>query len=399
MYIEKIHIKGIGGIKELTLEFHKGLNLICGTNGIGKTTILDCISNIFVRNRPNVKKNVNYDKGKFELELIEDNSEKKLLGYEITEFEPENNKDFINIAAKYSKSILVFKVFRNLEYNKLMNVSRDPDKSEEITAQDAYIGINASDIKNWFIQRYMWSAHKNMLTEQQINNLGKAKSCFNTLDNNVKFSRIIPDTFDIMIDTNQGEVYFEYLSSGYKSCVYILLGIIKEVEFRYKSPHIAIEDFNGVILIDEIDVHLHPQWQATLIKALKNLVPNAQIIATTHSPSMVQCAEPNEIIPLTFDENNNVIVREINISKYGFQGWSIEEILVDIMGMTNTKSSLYNETIKKFDHALDSEDLEKAMECYRVLEDMLHPSNPMRKILKIQMAGMGDSGNDKNTEM
>ena len=74
------------------------------------------------------------------------------------------------------------------------------------------------------------------------------------------------------------------LSDGYKSCIFILLGIIKEIEYRF--PDINAIDFNGLIMIDEIDVHLHPQWQAKLVSVLKETFPNAQIIATTHSPSV-----------------------------------------------------------------------------------------------------------------
>ena len=62
--IEKITIQGIGGITNLELPFKNGLNLICGTNGIGKTTILECISHAFIRNTTyKLKKNVNVQKG------------------------------------------------------------------------------------------------------------------------------------------------------------------------------------------------------------------------------------------------------------------------------------------------------------------------------------------------
>lgn len=57
-------------------------------------------------------------------------------------------------------------------------------------------------------------------------------------------------------------------------------------------------DFDGIIMIDEIDIHLHPQWQAKIVNVLKETFPNAQIIATTHSPSVLQTAKAEEIIPL-----------------------------------------------------------------------------------------------------
>lgn len=61
--ISRITIEGIGGITNLDLAFKEGLNLICGANGIGKTTILDCISHAFIQNSTQkLKRNVNYEK-------------------------------------------------------------------------------------------------------------------------------------------------------------------------------------------------------------------------------------------------------------------------------------------------------------------------------------------------
>lgn len=386
--IEKITIQGIGGITDLELPFKNGLNLICGTNGIGKTTILECISHAFIRNTTNkLKKNVNVQKGTCLL-TFQDNNEKKNITYTLTHFNPTGESDFINKMADYSKNILFFNSQRSFEYQNLTTISRDPDKSLSQTASEAYTGISANDIKNWFIQRYMWSAHKDALKSEQLYNLNIGKNCFNVLDPAVCFSKVIPDTNDIMVCTQQGEVYFEYLSSGYKSCMYILLGIIKEIEFRFKNPYIKVQDFTGIILIDEIDVHLHPQWQENLIKALKNLLPKAQIIATTHSSSMIQCATATEIIPLQFDDKHNIIVKELTTSKYGYQGWSIEEILTEVMGMKSVHSELFSSMLTNFDKAIDNGDIVAAKSYYAELDIMLHPSNPLRKMLEIEMIGV-----------
>ncbi len=58
-------------------------------------------------------------------------------------------------------------------------------------------------------------------------------------------------------------------------------------------------------------------------------------------------------------------------------------------------SSLYEKTSKKFEKAINEEDIQTAKECYKILNKMLHPQNYLRKILEIQMVGMGDE-NDKN---
>lgn len=395
MKIEKICINGVGGIKHLELNFNKGMNIICGTNGIGKTTILECISHLFIQTSTSqLKRNVSSVKGSVEAEL-EIYGQNRSYSYEIKDFEPDK-QDFVStIEIERSRDIIVFNPIRSFDYIKLESISRDPERDDYKTMNIAYQGVSAEDIKNWFVQRYMWSAHKNSLNKEQIHNLQCSKETFSILDKEVTFSNIKPDTFDILLNTKQGEIFFEYLSSGYKSCVYILLGIIKEIEYRYKNPYIKVQDFNGIILIDEIDVHLHPQWQARLVNALKELLPNAQIIATTHSPSIIQTAETNEIIALYFDENNDICIKELEQKEYGYQGWTIEEILRDVMGMEETMSSFYEDTSKKFERAINEENIKTAKEVYKILNKMLHPQNYLRKILEIQMIGMGDE-NDKN---
>lgn len=386
--IQHIKIEGIGGIINLELDFKDGLNLICGTNGIGKTTILECISHAFInKSTDQLKRNVNSEKGVCYINY-KDQEVFKQMHYELTHFNPIGDKDYLSVLQRKSQNILVFNTKRSFSYMDLQNLSRDPERGDYQSAGIAYTGVSAGDIKNWFVQRFMWSAHKDILQEEQFYNFEKAKECFNILDERVLFSRVIPDTYDIMINSQQGEVYFEYLSAGYKSCIYILLGIIKEIEFRFKNPYVKVTDFSGIILIDEIDVHLHPQWQKNLIISLKKLLPNAQIIATTHSPSMVQCVEANEIIPLQFDENNNIFVKDFAVSKYGFQGWSIEEILTDVMGMESVRSDIYNKTMRQFDMALDNDDIDMAKQAYHELDQMLHPNNPLRKLLEIQMIGV-----------
>jgi len=394
MKIKSISINGVGGIKHLELNFNPGMNLICGTNGIGKTTILECISHSCINGGSNkLKRNVDYLEGSVMLNLI--NEKEETVTYKVKDFDPDKT-NYIHVDTSISMHIFYFTPIRNFDYIKLENLCRDPERKDYNTSRMVYDGISPNDIKSWFILRYMWSRGEQDLNQKQLKNIDTARKLFSILDKSVTFSRVIPDTFDIMLNTAQGEIVFEYLSSGYKSCIYILFGIIKEIEFRYKNPYIEIEEFNGIILIDEIDVHLHPQWQAIFMKALKELLPNAQIIATTHSPTIVQSAEKNEIIPLYYDEQNRIQIRELPNNDFGYQGWTIEEILKYVMGIEETTTSIYKETLKNFDKAIDEENISEIKANYEKLDKMLHPDNYLRKILNIQMAGLVGDLDDKN---
>lgn len=216
-------------------------------------------------------------------------------------------------------------------------------------------------------------------------NLKLSKRVFGLLDKDLSV-KTAKSNYEIVLNCKNDEIYFEMLSDGYKSCIFILLGIIREIGFRY--PKINAVDFDGIIMIDEIDIHLHPQWQAKLVKVLKEIFPNTQLIATTHSPSVLQNATSEEIIPLYKDKNGNVHVKELHLGEYGLQGWTLEEIMKDVMGMSSTTSDLYTKIMSDFDHAMKEDNIKVAKEKYELLNKMWHPDNVLRQLLKIQMAGM-----------
>ena len=193
---------------------------------------------------------------------------------------------------------------------------------------------------------------------------------------------------EIMIHTPNGEIYYEYLSSGFKSCLSIIFGIIKDIELRFKEPCINADDFDGVILIDELELHLHPEWQSKIARILLQVFPNAQFITSTHSPHILQNAKPEQIIALAFD-NDKVIQRSLDETKYGYQGWTVEEILVDVMGMVDTRTNAYYEQLKLFELSLDTEDVKGAKAAFCELEQLLHPDNNLRKLLRLELATLG----------
>ena len=105
-------------------------------------------------------------------------------------------------------------------------------------------------------------------------------------------------------------VAFEQLSSGYRGVITIVCDIISKM--YQKEPNISrVSDFGGVVLIDEVDLHLHPKWKYRFIKKLREIFPNIQFIVTTHSISVVSGASREALFLRTQKIDGNIVVNEI----------------------------------------------------------------------------------------
>jgi predicted ATPase len=128
--------------------------------------------------------------------------------------------------------------------------------------------------------------------------MNQVVEAFNLLFAPYTFSRV-SDKSDILFSTPTGEVDIDVLSDGMKS-IFTLLG---DMLFRFSLPYMdeetidvsAVLNTEAIVLIDEIDCHLHPKWQLNIIPSLRKLFPNVQFIITTHSPLVVKSVDPREV--------------------------------------------------------------------------------------------------------
>ncbi|MBN8203484.1 AAA family ATPase [Bacillus sp. NTK034] len=384
--IESIYINNINSISCLTLNFKTGVNILCGTNGIGKTTILNCI-NQFSRNfSPRVsliRTKMDTEKSAISLTVNSDGQVEN-YDYQIPKIDNEENANRL----VHRKKIIYFNISQRQQVGTLPLTIGQEGRESIRSSYDA--------MKSWFYRNYF---KKTDVIENKLKNFNLSKRIFSKLDPNVyfeaanekdvfnEFTNRPIKTVEILLKTQYGTIDMDSFSSGYKACFNILFGIVRNIEHRLSM---SVEDFDGIVLIDEIDLHLHPEWQTKIIDILKWLIPNAQIIITTHSPHVIQNADQGEIIPLGLDEEGKIYVRELpESSEYGYQGWTIEEILQDVMGLKNTHSELYYHILKEFDEALDNLDIKKATESYNEIDKLLHPANHLRKVFKIQLGSLG----------
>ncbi len=119
--------------------------------------------------------------------------------------------------------------------------------------------------------------------------------------------------------------------------IHYFTAMIAEIAYRcvvlngYKKEN-AIKETNGVIMIDEIDLHLHPKWQRHVVSDLKNAFPKIQFVVTTHSPFIVQSLKSDELYNLDQEYSD---VNPIDLT--------IGEVAEEVMG-TDSVMSVENAT-------------------------------------------------------
>lgn len=131
-----------------------------------------------------------------------------------------------------------------------------------------------------------------------------------------------------------------WLSHGYQSSLSWLsdlLGhaLIEDPAFAdyRRGEKVALDEIQGLVLIDELDLHIHPSWQRTFVRALAETFPAVQFVATTHSPLLLSALRPDEVVALELDERDLVRRREIGADPRLLTGSELYEELFETQSL------------------------------------------------------------------
>ncbi len=184
-----------------------------------------------------------------------------------------------------------------------------------------------------------------------------------------------------------GDVRFEELGFGYQTTLTWLADFCKRMFELYPDAENPLQE-EAVVLVDEIDLHLHPKWQRDLVPTLSKIFPNVQFIVTTHSPHVLQSMEDVNLYVLRRNaESGEIEAERSNVTN--FTGWTVEEILGVTMELGDDVLSVaYNAVKKDFEEALRNKDRAAAQRYYERLDEMMRPGNPMRSIYRIRLEEM-----------
>ncbi|WP_290799435.1 AAA family ATPase [Flavihumibacter sp. UBA7668] len=178
--------------------------------------------------------------------------------------------------------------------------------------------------------------------------------------------------FEVLVDFEDGQPVERKLASFLSDGMKAVLNMVAEIAYRCvllngKLGQNAIVDSPGIVLIDEIDMHLHPKWQKRIVADLKNAFPKLQFIVTTHSPFIVQSLKSDELLILDFDKVEGL---DEDPNRH-----SIEEVSTGEMGVPNVERSqlflkMQNEAKEYFDLIKNKSDKESIAKAKRKLDEL-----------------------------
>ena len=178
--------------------------------------------------------------------------------------------------------------------------------------------------------------------------ISEIKSCliiFSKGDTNYEVTDIFDSIYEedgLCLETKQGDnPPFHFLPAGYKRMYYIVLDI------AYRSYILnGTTDAKGVVVIDEIDLHLHPELEQVVLERFMNTFPNLQFIVSTHSPLVLTGVE-------TKDEQNVILRMEPGTDRpetwHDIHGIDYNLMLEENMGVQKRKpmvQALFNKAWK-----------------------------------------------------
>jgi len=112
---------------------------------------------------------------------------------------------------------------------------------------------------------------------------------------------------------------------------------------------------SGIVLIDEIDLHLHPGWQRTIVPKLLEIFPNCQFIMSTHSPHVITHVQPESLFLL--EQTDSGIVARKPSESYGK---NVDRVLEDLMGLETTRPDKVASELHSIFETIDAGKLEEA---------------------------------------
>jgi len=379
MYIDSIHIKDFRVFADTRVRFRRpgssrrpglaNMNVLLGNNGSGKTTLLRAIA--LAALGPSVA-----DSGIFPYRLIRrtptgGNGQPQKAMLE-ARFEAHEQEGLLNGARLES----MVAVQRKGDLETLRWVLPDADEAWDriYTAESQaffFVGYGATRriekreyfdesgrkasrfaraqrVQGLFDDAYSLVPLQTWLPSLRAQNPGRFNQAVRLLNATIGADRLRftgeLDDGEYVFERRGLKVPFACLSDGYRA----YLGWVADLLYHVCAtcpPGKRLVENRGIVMVDEIDLHLHPAWQLTVLGTLARAFPNLQFIATTHSPLIVGSLDRANILVMRPGPSQSARVTRLRASPFGLDADQV--LLTDYFGLESTRAPSARDRLKE----------------------------------------------------
>lgn len=393
MYLEKLKLHNFRCYEKLEIDFNRQLTVLVGKNGSGKTNVLEAIAialgtwfvGFNIVNAKGINKRTDPLRKAYQIGATDDvqtqfpveieawgkieESKDQILHWKRELYTPtgtmttKDAKQIVEYAAEYQKAIsegrtdIYLPMVAYYGTGRLWDYHRQKrtDVFKVSSRTNGYIDCldgtaNVKLMMDWFqimtINKYQ-RQEENLESNPELDTVYLAmEKCLTNLsgysDVKIRYNMGTQelDVYYSEQDKQRMRIPLNQLSDGYKG----MISLVADIAYRMATlnPQLGTEVLSkgdGVVLIDEVDLHLHPAWQQKVINNLMNIFPKVQFIVSTHAPAIISSVKTDKLRILSN--------KEVCMTANQVYGKDVNSVMKEIMGV-NDRPDQFVELFEKF---------------------------------------------------
>lgn len=405
MYLEKLKLHNFRCYEKLEIDFNRQLTVLVGKNGSGKTTVLEAIAialgtwfvGFNIVNAKGINKRTDPLRKAYQIGATDDvqtqfpveieawgkieESKDQILHWKRELYTPtgtmttKDAKEIVEYAAEYQKAIsegrtdIYLPMVAYYGTGRLWDYHRQKrtDVFKVSSRTNGYIDCldgtaNVKLMMDWFqimtINKYQ-RQEENLESNPELDTVYLAmEKCLTNLsgysDVKIRYNMGTQelDVYYSEQDKQRMRIPLNQLGDGYKG----MISLVADIAYRMATlnPQLGTEVLSkgdGVVLIDEVDLHLHPAWQQKVIDNLMNIFPKVQFIVSTHAPAIISSVKTDKLRILSN--------KEVCMTANQVYGKDVNSVMKEIMGV-NDRPDQFVELFEKFYRLLSEKKYDEA---------------------------------------
>lgn len=362
--IQSIRLENIGPFADIELEFKPGWNLLLGNNGSGKSTLLRAIAVALAADdkkaRPAAPRLLRVGADVGTISLTTDHDEYRSSVARVRE-EIDLGAFGLSLVTEGRWLTLAFPAMRGFSFQTISGPTAPPPAGagvhDLVPIFEDLPDPRMDETRQWLVNTAL-RAEGNESVEiraryQRIRDWWFAFLQKIMPELRFEFDHLDRDTWQVFVRSPDGIIPIEHLSLGMVSTIGWFGTVLRRLAEAYPDSR-EPENESAVVLIDEIDAHLHSAWQKRLVPLIRSMLPNIQVIAASHSALITNNLEPDEIIILSRDAAGQLTHAHMNEKVKGLRA---DQVLTSAaFGLETTRSEEIDLLLMDFKNALAHDD-------------------------------------------